>query len=90
MQLDQPEKEEKELPEITQEFPKMRPEISGPNPKIPEQSIKLIGPNPDIQEQHIEPSTQGKYTQTMEDPQAQRNQQISSPAKGEGAQESTT
>jgi hypothetical protein len=90
MQLDQPEKVERELPEITQELPKPRPEVSGPNPKVPEQSMKLTGLNPDIQEQQTEPSMQEKDTQTVEEPQAQRNQQIPSPAKGEGAQESTT
>jgi hypothetical protein len=51
--------------------------------------MKLTGLNPDIQEQQTEPSVQEKDTQTVEELQAQRNQQITSPTKGEGAQEST-
>jgi hypothetical protein len=89
MQLDQPEIVERGLPEITQESPKPRSEVSGPDPKAPEQSMKLNGLNPDIQEQQPEPSAQGKDTQTEEELHAQRKQQIPSPAKGEDVQETT-
>ena len=39
MQLDPLEKEERELPETTHELSKMRPDISSPNPEVPEQSL---------------------------------------------------
>jgi hypothetical protein len=39
MRLDQPEQVERELPETTQEFPKSRSKVYGPNPVVPEQSM---------------------------------------------------
>jgi hypothetical protein len=89
MQLDQPEIVERGLPGITQESPKPRSEVSGPDPKAPEQSMKLNGLNPDTQEQQPELSAQGKDTHTMEELHSQRKQQIPSPTKGEDVQDAT-
>jgi hypothetical protein len=47
MQLDPLEQAEQELPEKTQEFPELRPEVYGPNPEVPEQILQLTGLNPD-------------------------------------------
>jgi hypothetical protein len=58
MQLDQPEQVERELPETTQELPKPRTKVSGPNPEVPEHSLQLTGVNPNIQDQQTMPFAQ--------------------------------
>jgi hypothetical protein len=87
MQLDHPEIVEQGLPGITQESPKPTSEVSGPDPKASEPSMKLNDLNLDTQEQKPESSAQEKDARTREEPEVERNQQITSPAKGEGAQE---
>jgi hypothetical protein len=73
--------------QTTRESPKPSSEIPNPDPKVSEKSTMLDVLNPSMQEQKPESSTQEEATRSREEPEADRTQQITSPPKGEDAQE---